>query len=149
VAPGNADIVRPIYEHWGRGDWRPTFDVYDPEMEWGWSDEFPDLGGVHQDRATPNPRLQRWLTEWEHWRAEPDEFLEIGDHVVVLARYVGRGKGSGVEIEQEGAHVFQLRDGMVVRLEIFASRARALEYVESVEDEAGSRGVPPETSRES
>ena len=135
---GNAEIVRPIYDHWGRGDWRPVFDVYHPQMEWGWSDEFPDLGGVYLDTENPNPRLRRWLSEWEHWRAEPDDFLEIGDHVVVLARYLGRGRGSGVEIHQEGAHVFELCDGMVMRLEIFATRARALEYVRAAEAARGT-----------
>ena len=69
---------------------------------------------------------------------EPDDFLEIGDHVVVLARYLGRGRGSGVEIHQEGAHVFELRDGMVMRLEIFATRARALEYVRAAEAARGT-----------
>jgi uncharacterized protein len=135
MAHGNADVVRPIYEHWGRGDWSPIFDVYHPEMEWGLSDEFPGLSGVHRDPEHPNPRLRAWLSEWEDWRAEPDEFLEIGDHVVVLARYIGRGRGSGVEIHQEGAHVFELRDGKVVRLEIYASRELALEYVRTAEAE--------------
>jgi uncharacterized protein len=129
MALGNADLIRPIYEEWGRGNWRPRFEVYDPEMEWGWSDEFPGLGGVYRDARDPNPRLQMWLSEWENWRAEADEYLEVGDQVVVLARYYGRGKGSGIELEQEGAHVFQLRDGKVVRLEIFATRKRALESV--------------------
>jgi ketosteroid isomerase-like protein len=133
MARGNAEIVRPIYDHWGRGDWRPVFEIYHPEMEWGWSDEFPDLGGVYRDPENPNSRLRRWLSDWEHWRTEPDDFLEIGDHVVVLTRYLGRGRGSGVEIQQEGAHVFGLRDGKVIRLEIFASRARALEYVRAAD----------------
>jgi ketosteroid isomerase-like protein len=131
MATDKADLIRPIYEEWGRGNWRPSFDVYDPHMEWGWSDEFPGLNGVFEDRRDPNPRLRSWLSGWEHWCAEADEYLEIGDCVVVLATYRGRGKGSGVEIEQEGAHVFRLRDDKVVRLEIFASRARALESVRS------------------
>ena len=130
MASGNADLIRPIYEEWGRGNWRPAFDVYHPEMEWGWSDEFPGLAGVHQDSEHPNPRLRAWLSPWDDWRAVAEDFLEIGDHVVVLASYRGRGKGSGVEIRQEGAHVFELRDGKVVRLEIFASRERALQSVE-------------------
>jgi uncharacterized protein len=130
MASGNADLIRPIYDEWGRGNWQPAFDVYHPEMEWGWSDEFPGLAGVFADNEQPNPRLRAWLSEWEHWRAVPEEFLEIGDHVVVLASYRGRGKGSGVEIRQEGAHVFELRDGKVVRLEVFASRERALQSVE-------------------
>jgi uncharacterized protein len=131
VAPGNVDLIRPIYEDWGRGNWRPRFDVYHQNMEWGWSDEFPGLAGVFEDHDDPNPRLVAWLSGWEHWRAEADEFLEFGDHVVVLATYHGRGRGSGVEISQEGAHVWELRDGKVVRLEIFASRAKALQSVQA------------------
>ncbi len=49
--------------------------------------------------------------------------------MVVLARYTGRGKGSGVDVDTEGAHVWTLRDGKAVRLEIFADRARALQAV--------------------
>jgi ketosteroid isomerase-like protein len=131
MTPGNADLLRPIYEEWGRGNWRSQFGVYHPHMEWGWSDEFPGLAGVYEDRRDPNPRLLAWLSEWEHWRAEADDFLELGDHVVVLASYHGRGRGSGVEIHQDGAHVFELRDGKVVRLEIFASRDKAIESVRS------------------
>jgi ketosteroid isomerase-like protein len=129
MASPNVELLRPIYEEWSRGNWRPSFDVYDPHMEWGWSSEFLGLGGVYEDRRNPNPRLQAWLREWENWRAEPEEYVELGDYVVVLARYHGKGRGSGVEIEQEGAHVFRLRDGKVIRLEIFASRARAIESV--------------------
>lgn len=126
---GNADLIRPIYDEWGRGNFSPNFEVYADDMEWGWSEEFPGLAGVYRDSSDPNPRLQTWLSEWEEWRAVPEEFLELGDYVVVLASYRGRGRGSGVEIAQEGAHVFKLRDGKVVRLEIFASRERALASV--------------------
>jgi hypothetical protein len=101
-------------------------------MHWGWSDEFPGLGGVYEDRDDPNPRLRAWLSEWELWRAEADEIIEFGDQVLVLASYYGTGKGSGVEIKQLGAHLFEIRDGKVVRLEIFATRERALECISRV-----------------
>jgi ketosteroid isomerase-like protein len=133
----NADLVKPIYAEWGRGNWRPSFEVYHPRMEWGWSDEFPDLGGVIEDTRDPNPRLRSWLSGWEHWRAEAEEYLEFDDQVVVLASYHGRGRGSGVEIHQQGAHVFKLRDGKVVRMEIFASRERALESVRAATGAGG------------
>jgi ketosteroid isomerase-like protein len=124
-----ADLIRPIYEEWGRGNWRPSFEVYDPRMEWGWSSEFLGLAGVYEDTRDPNPRLHAWLSGWEDWRAEAEEFIELGDYVIVLATYHGRGKESGIEISQEGAHVFKLRDDKIVRLEIFASRERAIESV--------------------
>jgi hypothetical protein len=98
MAPGNADLIRPIYEEWGRGNWRPRFDVYHPI----WS-------------------------------------LELGDHVIALASYHGRGKGSGVEVHQQGAHVFELRDGKVVRLEIFADREKAIESVRAARSEERGR----------
>jgi uncharacterized protein len=129
MAPSNVDLIRPIYEEWSQGNWRPGFEVYDPHMEWGWSSEFLGLAGVYEDPRDPNPRLRTWLSGWEYWRAEAEEFLDFGDYVVVLAIYRGRGKGSGVEISQLGAHVFKLRDGKVVRLEIFASREKALASV--------------------
>jgi ketosteroid isomerase-like protein len=100
-------------------------------MEWGWSDEFPGLDGVQEDHRDPNPRLRSWLSEWEHWEAIAEDYLEIGNQVVVLATYRGRGRGSGIEIDQAGAHVFELRGGKVVRLEIFASRERAIESARS------------------
>jgi ketosteroid isomerase-like protein len=140
MASRNVELIRPIYEVWGRGIWRPSFDVYDPHMEWGWSSEFLGLAGVYEDARDPNPRLRAWLSEWEYWRAEAEEFLDFGDHVIVLAVYHGRGRGSGVEIHQEGAHVFKLRDEKVVRLEIFASRDRAIASVH--EALAADEGTP-------
>ena len=131
MASRNVDLIRPIYDEWGRGSWRTSFEVYDPQMEWGWSSEFLGLAGVYRDPRDPNPRLRTWLSGWEFWRAEAEDFLEIDDYVVVLATYHGRGKGSGVEIRQEGAHVFKLRDGKVVRLEIFASREKAIASVKA------------------
>ena len=59
MASGNADLVRPIYEQWGRGNWVPRFEVYHPRMQWGWSDEFPGLDGVYEDHADPNPQTAR------------------------------------------------------------------------------------------
>ena len=129
MPPGNSHLIRPIYEEWGRGNWRVRPDVYHPHMEWGWSDEFPGLAGVYDDRREPNPRLRSWLSEWESWRVEADRYLELGDYVVVLASYHGRGKGSGVEIHQRGAHVLRLRDGKVVRLEIFSDPQTAIDSV--------------------
>jgi hypothetical protein len=137
MAAGNAELIKPIFEQWGQGNWQPRFEVYDPHIEWGWSEEFPEgLEGVFEDRRDPNPRLHTWLSPWEDWRVEAEEYLEIGDHVVVLARYRGRGKGSGFEVESEGAHVFELRDGKVVRLEIFNDRDRAIESVKAARSEA-------------
>src|SRR5262249_8059020 len=125
----NVELLRPVYAEWGRGNWSPTFGIYDASMEWGWSGEFPGVAGGYHDPATPNPRLREWLSPWEHWECVAEKFISHGDCVVVLARYNGRGKGGGVPVSVEGAHVWRMRDGKAIRLEIFADRTTALESV--------------------
>jgi ketosteroid isomerase-like protein len=96
-------------------------------MEWGWSAEFPDQAGVVPDPELRSERLRRWLDSWEGWRVEAEEYISAGEFVVVLCRYTGRGKGSGVDVDVQGAHVWKMHDGKVVRLEIFSNREKALE----------------------
>jgi uncharacterized protein len=116
-----------VYAEWGRRNWRPRFDVYADEMEWGWSDEFPGLAGVHHDPALRSERLREWLSPWEDWRCEAEDYVPAGEFVVVLCRYSGRGKESGVEVDARGAHVWTMRDGKAVRIEVFSSRRKAFE----------------------
>jgi ketosteroid isomerase-like protein len=122
----NVDALRPVYAEWSQGNWRPRFDVYAPDMEWGWSDEFPGLRGVSRDPEERSRRLRSWLSPWEAWRCEAEEFVASGDFVVALCRYTGRGKESQVTVDTQGAHVWTMRDGKAVRLEVFSSRAKAL-----------------------
>jgi ketosteroid isomerase-like protein len=44
-----------------------------------------------------------------------------------------------VEVHQQGAHVFELRDGKVVRLEIFTDREKAIESARAARSEEGDR----------
>jgi ketosteroid isomerase-like protein len=59
-------------------------------------------------------------------QCEAERYVESGDLVVVLTRYSGRGKGSGAPVETLGAHVWTMRDGKAVRLEVFPNRESAL-----------------------
>jgi ketosteroid isomerase-like protein len=67
------------------------------------------------------------LEVWEDFTPEPIDFTDAGDHVVVDARWHGRGRASGVEVGELATQVFTFRDGKAVRLESFTDRARALE----------------------
>jgi hypothetical protein len=42
----NVDALRPVYEEWGPGNFRPSSDAYGPDLKWGWSEEFADIHGV-------------------------------------------------------------------------------------------------------
>jgi ketosteroid isomerase-like protein len=65
---------------------------------------------------------------WERFATEPPEFVDAGDRGVVVGRWVGKGKGSGIEIDQPTAHVFTLRGGRVIRWELgYTDRQDAFE----------------------
>jgi ketosteroid isomerase-like protein len=49
-----------------------------------------------------------------------------GDKVVLLYRQFGRGRGSGVDVEECAGWVYTLRAGKIVRVEMHPDQATAL-----------------------
>ena len=71
--------------------------------------------------------LSRLSEAWEEFRWEPTEYRDAGDQIVVFIRMTARGRGSGIEVQQDMTHVCDIRDGKLVRHETFFDRAEALE----------------------
>lgn len=60
---------------------------------------------------------------------ERDEYLELDEHVLVLVRWRGRGKTSGLEVGhfgEKGASLLHVRDGKITRIVLYWARERAL-----------------------
>lgn len=53
----------------------------------------------------------------ESSRNELHELFEAGDAVVASVSFHARSRGSDVEVTQEEAHTWTLRDGLIVRFE--------------------------------
>src|SRR5919109_4138207 len=70
---------------------------------------------------------KRWEAEWERIELIPEEYIDAGEQVVAVVRYSGRGRGSGIELEDRLFEVYTLRDGKVARKRDFKTRAEALE----------------------
>ena len=74
---------------------------------------------------------REFLTAWSGYGVQSDEIRELGDErVLVLLHAVGRGRSSGVELEQtsrQGANVFQVSGGKVTRLAIYFDHTHALD----------------------
>jgi ketosteroid isomerase-like protein len=71
--------------------------------------------------------LAHWEGEWDDYEVIPEEFLDLGDRVVVTVRLRGRGHGSGVEIDARFYEIYTLREGKIIRMDEFTDRADALE----------------------
>jgi ketosteroid isomerase-like protein len=81
----------------------------------------PDVFGKARDALC--------LVVREEIRFEPQEFIDADDRVVVVARLVGRGKRSGVDVSRTWAYVWTLRGGKALRMIGYADRADALKAV--------------------
>jgi ketosteroid isomerase-like protein len=60
---------------------------------------------------------------------EPEEFLDVGDEVVMFVRMKATGVSTGLTLERQDAMVFAVRNGKVVRLDYYNNRTEALEAV--------------------
>jgi ketosteroid isomerase-like protein len=119
----NLDLVRSIYADWERGDFSHR-EWADPEMEFVVADG-PEPGSRTGPTATP--WIEGFLNAWDNLRFEANEYREL-DHgrVLVLYRITGRGKGSGIEVNQRRASLFHVRGDKVTRLVNYWDRDRAL-----------------------
>jgi ketosteroid isomerase-like protein len=120
----NLDLVRLIYSDWERGDFSKA-DWADSEIEFV-SAEGPEPGSS-TGPAYMAKGVRAWLSGWEDFRIEADEFRELdGERVLVLNRRSGRGKTSGLEIKSKGAALFHISGGKVTKHVAYFDRDCAL-----------------------
>ena len=62
----------------------------------------------------------------EGW-LEADEFIDRGDYQVVPYRFGGRARHTGLPVEFSFVHLITLRDGKVIHMKTFETKAEALE----------------------
>src|SRR5215211_5829307 len=62
--------------------------------------------------------------DWEQFAVSLQKLYEAGDHVVAEVRYTGRFKSTGARIAAEGCHIWQLREGKVLRFQQYVDTAQ-------------------------
>jgi hypothetical protein len=122
----NVENVRRGIDAWNRGDLDEWLAGFAPKAELHTTGRFPDQG-VYRGRAG----LERYWSEIheaaEEMSVTVTDMRAIGDKVFQAVTARGRGKRSGVPIEQPIWFVTTLRDGLAVRVENYVDRAEALE----------------------
>jgi ketosteroid isomerase-like protein len=127
----NVEVMSRMYEAWLRGD-PAAFDALDPEIELHPDPEAHWVGVERTYRGHEGMReyMSAVYEAFEDYRPEVEKFLDVEDKVVTLAIEHGRGRGSGAEVESaRTAHVWTLRNGKAVRLDLYTDREQAFEAV--------------------
>jgi ketosteroid isomerase-like protein len=119
----NIELLRSSYEAWNRRGYDAVNGILDPELEL----RLPEGGlntGIRRGREPVRQFLETVLEAFDSVRLEPEGFFDKHDRVVVLVRLVARGRGSGVELAIRPAHVWTIRSGKAVRLDVYPERDR-------------------------
>ena len=123
----NLDLVRSIFADLERGDFSfplSSPEWADPQIEWVVADG-PEAGSRTGQAVWP--WVEGFTNVWEGLRSEANEYRELDDRrVLVLYRQKGRGKGSGVEVDQRRVSCFHLGEGKVTRVVTYWDPDRAL-----------------------
>jgi ketosteroid isomerase-like protein len=64
---------------------------------------------------------------WDDFRFEVEELIDAGEQVVPVVRLLGKGKGSGVPVDQQDIHLWTMRDGKCSRDVVYRDRAETLQ----------------------
>ena len=122
----NVELVRRMLEVYNEKSFAENLDLIDPEVVWDMSHmEFLE-GAAY--RGIPGMRefAETWGEGWEFDRVEIEKLVDSGNDVVVWVHHTGRGRGSGIEIDQHFAQVWTLRDGRTAAMVMYPTFEEAL-----------------------
>jgi ketosteroid isomerase-like protein len=123
----NVELVRAGFEALEQGGVEELLPFIHPEFE----TTTPSGLAVEPDTYRGHEGLRRYFDSFYEVMDEihfiPDEFIEVGERVVVPIRVAARGKETGIEAEQHLVQVWSLRDEKAIRVEVFATREEAMD----------------------
>jgi ketosteroid isomerase-like protein len=114
-------MLRSAYEAFNRGDMEGSRQIFDPEIELIQPAELPGGSGSYRGLEGLDRALAEALEAFEDYRMEPEEFLVVDDQVAITVHLSGRGRQSNLEVDARVGHLATLREGRVLRWEVFLS----------------------------
>jgi ketosteroid isomerase-like protein len=124
----NVELVRRALLASSGGDPTAALASFDAASEWdltgvpGWPEKRV-YRGLEEIRAF----VQAWANSFETWRFDLEEVRDAGDgRVFATIHEWGVGAESGAHVDQYRYAVLDVRDGRIVRVDMFSDRADAL-----------------------
>jgi ketosteroid isomerase-like protein len=124
-------LVHGIIEALNRGDVDGMLERMHPDFEWRPLESSPAAGGVYRGHEQVRRYVEDWLGTFDDLRLDLEDPTEVADRVVAVVHGHGRGRASGLELDNRFCQVWTVRDGAAVGMEEYASREQALAEVHS------------------
>jgi ketosteroid isomerase-like protein len=108
--------IRDLYAALLRGDLEALEAAISPDAVWV---NPPDAvePGIRRGRDEVITALRGGLAVAAWTDLRPDEVTFEGEHAFVVVQATGTGRGSGAPLDARFVHMFEFRDGLIVRFE--------------------------------
>lgn len=115
----NMTVIRGMYESFSKGDVTSVLGQMHQHIEWREAENFiyADRSPYRGPQAVLEGVFMRLASEWADFKVMPEEWLDAGNHIVVLGTYSGRHKESSREVRAQFAHIWGVTHGRVVRFQ--------------------------------
>jgi ketosteroid isomerase-like protein len=124
----NVEVVRRGNAAFNRGDYERFAETLHPEIEFRDHAHAADAPEALKGARAILSLLSDWGESFEDLRAEINEYIDAGDHVVCVTRWTGRGKASDAAVDVSQVDVYELREGKIVRATLaYPDKTTALE----------------------
>ena len=128
----NVRLLKSLYEAFGRGEIPTVLGAMSSDIRWYQAESNPYRAG---DEAWVGPDsvlnhvFMRLGTEWDGFAVHPGSFHDAGDSVIVEARYSGTYKPTGRSMDAQVCHVWDIKDGEVIRFQQYMDTAKLQEVM--------------------
>ena len=111
-----SDVITGLYQAFGRGDVPAVLGAFDPAIQWLEAENFlyADRNPYVGPAAVAEGVFMRCVSDIDGFTVTPQRVTDAGDTVVVEGRYRGTMKATGIAIDAQFVHVWQLDGGKVV-----------------------------------
>jgi ketosteroid isomerase-like protein len=116
---GNVEILRAGYEAFAKGDVQAVLRLFHPAIEWNEAEHVtywtggPFRGG---DQIVAGV-FARIAQDFDGFRIDVRRMVGLNDTVLVESRYRGIVKATGKALDAQVAHVWDFREGKIVRFQ--------------------------------
>jgi ketosteroid isomerase-like protein len=121
----DAERLRVGYAAFNHGGVEAILESLDPQIHVRDRETMPDASSYH-GRGGVQRLFGLMLEVFDDVEFEVQEVIDREPHMVVVLRQLVRGRGSGISMGAETVHLWKMREGRPVALNIFGTRAQAL-----------------------
>lgn len=129
----SVEFVRRCLDAFAEGNLDAVFGLTDPAIVLEVSDTYLDAPQTYRGHAGMRELFAAQSRVFDPFRLEPEEILDAGDQVLVMARAGGLARASGAEVFGRFGHLWTVRDGKLAAFKEFKDPGEALKVAGLVE----------------